>query len=259
MTKFQKVLIAISSVVNYLGLTKLSFVRRSFWRTYLVYKKYYEGKEFIEILNMLSRFDDTKKDSCVLDIGAHIGSSAHFIFNALAPSKIFSFEPDKRNIEYFNEFIQGRIKNNLITLVPLAVWKVTGTIPFYFNEKNTADNKFEASESSLVECVAVDDFVTQFSLKVSLIKIDVQGYEIEVLQGSLITLSTQQPLVIIEIDKNSLDARGLTISDILDFIDSIKYRPLNSRSGATLDLAQLHDDFLNRSCLDILLAPFPKN
>lgn len=259
MTKVQRLLISITSIINYLGFTKISFVRRLFWRTYLVYKKYYEGKEFVEILNMISHFDITKDDSCILDIGAHIGSSAYFIFNTLAPSKIFSFEPDKRNNEYFNEFLQGQIKNNSITLVPLAVWKFTGIIPFHLNQKNSADNKYEASESSTVECITVDDFVTQSSLKVSLLKIDVQGYEIEVLQGSLMTLSAHQPLVIIEIDKNSLDARGLEIREILGFIEQIGYRPLNSRSGHVLESTQLHDDFSNRSCLDIVLAPFPKN
>jgi FkbM family methyltransferase len=58
----------------------------------------------------------------------------------------------------------------------------------------------------------------------SLIKIDAEGCEPEILKGGEETIRVHHPTLVIEVNRHTLSHRGHTAKDIKDFLDKHKYR-----------------------------------
>ncbi|EFC85841.1 methyltransferase FkbM family [Parafrankia sp. EUN1f] len=65
-----------------------------------------------------------------------------------------------------------------------------------------------------------------------LVKIDVEGFELDVLRGASDILSTEHPALLLELLPAHLERRGMTAADIVDNLAGLGYRILNlSRHG----------------------------
>ncbi len=124
------------------------------------------------------------------DVGAHIG-----FFSLLAArlvgseGKVFSFEAAPENA---NRLRENARRNGFeqITVVPTAVWKECRRIRFQCASRSSSCNtghvvltQATAPELIEVEAVTLDRFAQQYSVP-QVIKIDVEGAEVEVLQGA---------------------------------------------------------------------------
>ena len=146
-------------------------------------------------IRLAKQFPD--QNFIILDIGGGIGASA-LLYNKFFPeNKIIVFEPildnyniikskisHFSNIEVFNYAVgsenskkQINIANRITSssLFPLSV-DPDSTV---FNEKNLGQNRVEN-----IEVVRLDDFLTRIPDDIGIIKIDVQGYEMNVLKGA---------------------------------------------------------------------------
>jgi FkbM family methyltransferase len=149
------------------------------------------------------------QDFIILDIGGGIGASLK-IFNGYFPvKKIIVFEPvaesyraikerfpDHSNIEFIkaaagNENtekeinIAGRITSS--SLLPL----VADPDSEVFNENNLGQVRVEK-----IEIVRLDDFLIDNQDRIGIMKIDVQGYEMDVLRGAEMTLKRTDIVVL---------------------------------------------------------------
>ena len=133
-----------------------------------------------------------------LDVGAHIGYYSLYMF-PLVPA-VYSFEPDPRARFFLEQNAHG---HSGLEIVPHAVGARLGHARFTLDpdaalshlsrQENAAANQIE------VEVVTIDSFVHTRSLTIEAIKIDVEGHDLEVLQGALEVLRDQQPLVLTEV------------------------------------------------------------
>jgi FkbM family methyltransferase len=145
-----------------------------------------------------------------VDVGAATGSYS-WILNRKS-RQVFSFEPGLRHAQYLERVIFG----TTITLVKSAVGNECAVVTMYTPGSDTVahhsatvskDNPVAASlnaETRLVEQVTLDQYFTgniQEGRSVDLIKIDVEGYESEVLEGGKALISRFQPLIFCEIEK----------------------------------------------------------
>jgi len=130
-----------------------------------------------------------------IDVGANVGiwslpMSKHF-------KKTVSYEPSKQNIEC--------IKMNIPTGIELrekAVADFSGEAEFHQAGKNCGDGKLcrEGVKSSYkVPVVKLDE---ENLTEVDMVKIDTQGWELEVLKGMKSIIETQRPWVMIEINED---------------------------------------------------------
>jgi FkbM family methyltransferase len=160
----------------------------------------------------------------VFDIGANYGThSLLFLTNGI---KTISFEPIpflKKEFEYLCDLnqVHGAMEN-------VAMGDKNGTailnIPaneswnsaISDNESHViADNsQFEKIE---VPVITVDEFVSKSGLHPDFIKIDTEGYEINVLKGALNTIKETRPLIIFE--TNKFPERKI----LWDFFMEVKY------------------------------------
>ena len=159
------------------------------------------------VLNGLRPF--VPESSICIDVGANIGLYA-LALSALAPSgRVCAFEPSPRAFEYLRTNVEANKAGN-VEIYPQALGAGEETIPFHDFSFFTAgsfsvnDQTFLTSEmlgSTYIDapCRTLDDFCDERCLdRLDLMKIDVEGAEISVLEGSTRTLEALQPLVVLE-------------------------------------------------------------
>ena len=150
------------------------------------------------------------KNSIVLDVGAYLG-----IYSLLAEkagaAKVYAFEPNPRSAT--------KLKKNLtlnqserIYVIPAACGAEKGTIFIEtpINRELSSGARVIRSEyvdshsgwkkQFQVEQIVIDDFISAEEInRISAIKVDAEGYEIEVLKGCANILLIGKPYLILEI------------------------------------------------------------
>jgi FkbM family methyltransferase len=150
------------------------------------------------------------------DLGANIGFFSLLAAKLVGPrGKVFSFEPDavvfarlKRNIER-NGFLQ-------VTPVNKGVWSTTGTATFLAADASSPDRGLgklapvSTGDHLRVQCIALDDFIAE-SLPPTVVKVDVEGAEMEVLRGAVTLFGKHRPSIVCEVhsEENRRDAERL--------------------------------------------------
>jgi FkbM family methyltransferase len=136
-------------------------------------------------------------DGIFLDIGAHIGYYSLYMLPLV--KAIYAFEPDPRARTW--------LTNNLSPypnafIVPLAVGARSGGANFVLSRdpdtSHLSSDRISHENVVEVDLVTVDEFVTRNSLRVTAMKIDVEGFDIDVVAGARQTLRAQAPLVLTE-------------------------------------------------------------
>ena len=81
-----------------------------------------------------------------------------------------------------------------------------------------------------------------------LIKIDTEGYEMNVLLGSIKTIQTYKPVLFIEVDDNNLKLQNQSAALLIDFISRLNYKVINVHTGnevsVNYNFANCHFDVL---------------
>lgn len=119
-----------------------------------------------------------QKGDTVIDIGANIGLSTLFFRSLVGETgKIIAFEPDITN---FNLLKKNIISNNFenVEIFQKAVGNTNSHLKMKLGEE-MGRHQISDSGSEEVDCIRLDDYVTSANF----LKMDVEGYEIKVLEG----------------------------------------------------------------------------
>ncbi|NNT72589.1 FkbM family methyltransferase [Flavobacterium sp. IMCC34852] len=143
-------------------------------------------------------FYKVKSGDVVIDAGANCGHLTVFFSKLVGRSgKVFAFEPDKFNIERIrkNMALNPDLTDN-IKIEDLLLWDKNEWIDFY--EAGTVGSSAvwmpDAEHCVKKQAVTIDDWVKTNQLqKLDFIKMDIEGAEIEALDGCVETIKTLQP------------------------------------------------------------------
>ena len=103
--------------------------------------------------------------------------------------------------------------------------------------------RFEVKKE-LVSIVRLDDVLARMDLgQVSLMKIDVEGGELNVLKGAMELLTSQKPAVLCEIDGRE-HRFGSSSTELSKFMTGLGYVPLSLETGALLEVDALEKNTL---------------
>ena len=154
-----------------------------------------------------------KEDFVVFDIGANIGVFTCFAANVVKKVKFFAFEPvsmvfdilkknteSYRNIEIFQLSLGSREETKEILI---RTWN-----PGYSTIKDSAVQRpkesFDIKEN--IKISKLDNIVNKLNLeKINFIKIDVEGYEVEVLRGGIETIKKFRPTIGVSLHNQSFE------------------------------------------------------
>lgn len=166
-------------------------------------------------------------NSVCIDIGSNEGKILNLMISAAPNSKHYAFEP-------IPSLCSDLIKKyaNQALIYPIALSDQKGFSEFNFVTTNSALSglkKRPYPSSYLAETIVVatdllDNIITE-EKKISLIKIDVEGGEWNVLNGAKNTIHRSNPLILFECGKIGGDLYGFDASAMFDlFYDSFNYR-----------------------------------
>lgn len=170
-----------------------------------------------------------KSDLLVIDVGANMGNHSLFLKSFVA-SKILSVEPNPEILPILERNLKNNIDNYTIIACALGEKEGNGSMVISEQAKNNSGMaKVDVhGEGNQIRIIPLDDLVAQHrntekkSNTISLIKIDVEEMEMDVVKGAIQTLSYDKPELFIEA---STDER---FHDLKQFLAAYGYRPLSS-------------------------------
>ncbi len=197
----------------------------------------------IEVLDAWNHyFDDVE---IILDVGANIGNHSIY-WSQKNDRKIVAFEPVKNN---FN-LLEKNIKDNNIKNVEIHQLGLGETEGFAIIN-NRDSNNWGATSLTFVEneedikIISGDTFLVNKKYSVDLIKIDVEGFEIDVLKGFKKTVKEYKPILWIEVNLDTLE-EVLKILDCYNYkiIDILKFNILTIHETKLGDLKPISREYL---------------
>ena len=148
-----------------------------------------------------------KKDDVVVDVGAYIG--LHTIELSKLSKKVYSFEPQPLISACVRKTLNS-MKINNVDHYHMAIGNDTGWTHIHSNNDGDAslrgirDAKFNQSFKCKID--KLENIVKE---KISLIKIDVEGSEFDVLAGAVDLIEEHKPIIIIETFKTKKNLKEL--------------------------------------------------
>lgn len=161
----------------------------------------------------------------LFDVGAHFG-----MFSLLAAScgaQVLAVEPSPMAVAVLRRNIDANRYRERIAVLPSAASSSSGRIPMVstgpFSDGYLAfDDTKPGSEQSYVDAVTVDQMTKQFWSPTH-IKIDVEGFEEEVLRGAAETLAKFSPFLFLELHNEKIRARSGDPAAVIDILRQLGY------------------------------------
>jgi len=167
---------------------------------------------------------------CFVDVGTHLGWYTCLASKHMPHGVVYGFEMD--------DLFFGLLKKNLainncsnVEAYNLAVFDSTGVVNYkrdsnryssgFRLQTNTTDEEAIGIES--VESVALDDFLQTKGVVPDVIKVDVEGAEMNVLMGMKQILRNHKPILFLEVHPSILRDFNTSISEILSLLMELNY------------------------------------
>lgn len=93
-----------------------------------------------------------------------------------------------------------------VTIMPCAVSSFSRLVKFA-SGINWAEGKISEDGSQPAVAISCDDFVRTYGIAPEIIKIDVEGAELDVLHGAQVTLTTNRPVLLLSTHSHDLRDR----------------------------------------------------
>ncbi len=222
-----------------------------------VSKSYKYSKIYSEAI-LLNHYLDHNNISIVLDVGANTGQYALSLRRFGYKKKIISFEPQLK--EYKKILKNSSDDNNWFIHERIALGEKK-RIKKIYNSKNSvssslkkinpihtrADPKSKIVSTEIVKVKKLDDIFKNYHKrnKNILLKIDTQGYEYEVLKGSIKSLKHIN-LIQIELSLVNLYKNQVNWLKVLNFLEKKNFRVIKFFDGFK---NKKNNEFLQIDCL----------
>ena len=168
---------------------------------------------------------------CFVDVGAHIGYYTCIAAKLSPDARIYAFEMDRQNFE----LLQKNITLNQVQNIEAHQAAVTNSNDeaWYIKETDSPSSGFELSNNVesdshfgilvSVEGISLDSFFSKKTVLPDLIKIDVEGAELQVLEGMRQLLQTTNPQLFLEIHPEKILNFNATVAQVLELLFSCGY------------------------------------
>lgn len=174
-----------------------------------------------------------RRGATIVDIGANIGLFSMAVLAMIPESLVHMFEPSPVPRRHLARTIDMNRLAPRAVLNSCALYSEPGEMEFCVHEgKHAAYDGLRDTHYALVKTprrikvpvTTLDNYITETGIqRLDLIKIDVEGAELYVLQGAKRTLKELRPRVIFEVGQQNLDPYGLRPEHVYQFFKDEGY------------------------------------
>lgn len=212
----------------------------------------------------------------ILDVGANIGAHAFFMSQkAGSKGHVYAFEPasyafsklksnanlnPNLNITLINAGLSS-MERKKVTCTTFSSWRIdnstkAGTI-------NHSAMKHAKGRKDIIDLIPLDLWIQHNKIgKIDLIKLDIDGNEIEFIQGATQSLKKHKPIILFEWAESILNDRGYSGKDLMKLLKTFGYR-FEFENGQKTDIEQatkvVEKEHLANKIYSINLIAFPNN
>ena len=223
---------------------------------------YLFGTSEKKISNLKKLLSNEKGELTMIDIGANIGSVSLILAKIFTNSKIYAIEPTnyafnklKNNLN-LNDEIKERVFLRQLFISndkkPEKVWSS-------WNFENSND-KHQKHLGTLKEIKKdsyhkLEDFILAENLKkVDFIKLDVDGYELDVLSSGENFLKNNKPVIFIEIAPYLYPEFGYNCKELVSFIQKLNYNFYDENLNKIIKISDVIDSIKDGSSKNFFLV-----
>lgn len=162
----------------------------------------------------------------VIDVGANIGDHTYFYERAVGTTgRVYAFEPDveafaclQLNCGFSDYYCQAGLYSRRASVRFLPADNRG-------QSRVMKEDEPENVKEVIVELFPLDDLKIE---RCDLIKIDVEGVEMDVLQGARKTIEQNQPVIVIELIESQLNRYNSSKDEVLYFLRNMGYNSIVS-------------------------------
>lgn len=179
-----------------------------------------------------------------VDAGVYNGNETLYLSNKLGIyGNVLGFEPFKEFLKKDNEAFINLLNKANVNIYPYALWDKDDNLKFLFSSNNQSGSTVNRKEKQFknsfsCKAVSLDSFLKEnYPQKMDLIRLDIEGSELEALYGAECTIKKDRPQIAVSIyhKKSHLYEIPLYLNSILDdyhfrighftssFIDTVFY------------------------------------
>jgi FkbM family methyltransferase len=187
----------------------------------------------------------------IFDVGANVGQTATALNKHFPKASIYCFEPVA---DVYREMVKNTAKHPQITCINKALGGAKGESKIYKSANYSGISSINGrgvKDFSQEEVICVDtglNICKEYQVTdIDMLKIDTEGYEIEVLKGFEPMLKNNIKMIYIEVGFDPADPCKTYISDLLTYLRAYNFIPSSLYDSYRLGRGKLklnHSDML---------------
>ncbi|MFH1130787.1 MAG: FkbM family methyltransferase [Pseudomonadota bacterium] len=184
-----------------------------------------------------------QKAKTLFDVGAQHGLLSLIFCSCKKDNRAIAYEPVPNLSQAMESLFQKNNCADRVMIQNCAIGHREGELDLYLQE----DYGFvqicpsdQTCKTVKVKVTTVDEECARFGIYPDVLKIDVEGYEYEVLCGSERLLKNNKPTICLELHLDYLEQRGINPKSIFDLLEKCGYR-FFSGTGHELNPRAIYD------------------
>lgn len=181
-----------------------------------------------DVIDLASKY--IKPGNTVLDLGANFGQMSILFSEMVGKNgKVHSFDADDWVFEIFKKNIEANDKTDIIIPHFGAVHNVAGETLIFpdqdfeeFGSYGSYGIDYNAKQGREVKTITIDSM--GFEEPIHFMKVDIQGGDLQALQGAVKTIEKNRMPILFEYEYNFEDKFNMCFQDYVDFVSSINYK-----------------------------------
>ena len=186
-------------------------------------------------------------ESTFIDVGSHKGEVLELALKISKRGKHFAFEPIPYLFHKLNDKYGSKcevLNYGLSDQKKQSSFQHVTTNPAYSGIKKRTYPKEEQVETIQIQLDTLDNQLKQHD-RVDMIKIDVEGAELEVLRGAKKIIEKFHPIIVFEHGLGASDHYNTSPEDILNFFDDHQYQLFTLKGFIADEPALFRKDFID--------------